>query len=65
MIHIFLKICGMALVMASAVLTGRQIACGYRKRLLELDALRRCMMILNNEIAYSSSALAECFEAAS
>lgn len=65
MIHIFLKICVMALVMASAVLTGRQIACGYRKRLLELDALRRCMMILNNEIAYSSSALAECFDAAS
>lgn len=64
MIHIFIKICGMAVVMASAVLTGRQLACGYRKRLNELDALRRGMMIFNNEIAYSAASLDECFEAA-
>lgn len=56
-----IKMAGMLFIAVSAVLTGNYIILGYKKRIRELEALKKAMVMFKNEIAYSASTLEECF----
>lgn len=61
MIGFAVKISGMALVAASAVFVGNYMIFGYKKRIKELEALKKSMVMFKNEILYSASTLEESF----
>lgn len=61
MIEFAFKMCGALLVIVSALLIGNYMIFGYKKRIKELEALKKAMLLFRNEITYSSAALSECF----
>lgn len=61
MIGFTIKILGMVFVAAAAVFIGNCMIFGYKKRIKELEALKKSMVMFKNEISYSASTLEECF----
>ena len=56
-----IRITGIVLVAGSVMMVGNYIIFGYQKRIKELESLKKAMVMLKNEIAYSASTLEECF----